>query len=289
MKKALSVLSEKQMVLILLGIVLIIVLSMLSNYFIAMKERADVQMCKNSVYAHAGLKLGPIDFSNRITCPTKEVIIDTDKKEIAMRQISDAMARCWDMFGKGRLNLFEEGVLDRKYCHLCNQFVFESDIKNIGLDEFFTFLNTEEYNSGHTYLSFITSNKGTDIDMSMFPEGFRPIIDFSKTYGIIFLYDKPSNSFIRRTVGVVSGAALGTVGVVLALKGGLISLSGIGSVVGVPAAAAGVALTGTAGYMIADSFEQRQSVQSVLLVPLNTEYIDELECGYLEVKGEKGK
>ncbi len=117
--------------------------------------------CKTSVESNIRFRLFSWTFSEDIRCPTQDITIkdNLDNKKgqnAAKKEISKYMDVCWDIYGKGDLELFTD---ENTYCAICAIFDFEDKDKEIkGL-----------IGEDIIYLNPISSNK---------------------VYGVIFIYAK---------------------------------------------------------------------------------------------------
>ena len=104
------------------------------------------EICKSSVKIQASQHMGDLYVDSPIQCPTQQVIIETEDKEEIMKELADDMFECWDMFGRGKLNLFPhiEGTTIN-YCVICHHITFENKNVSINvLDDFNRFLMKEK-------------------------------------------------------------------------------------------------------------------------------------------------
>ena len=258
--------------------VLFLVINLLSDYFIAMDEKARVQTCRNSVIAHSAMKMKYADFSRAIRCPAENITAKGDEEEI-MRELAERMASCWDMYGQGRLNLFDEPLIERNYCGLCYHVTFDREIK-IDADRFFDFLGKRKYSREETYLQHLvpySSNFIFEKEFIDLPDNMQPVIDTGEDYGIFFVYKKESNNLLIRAGQAATGTVITAAGAALIYFTG-----GWGTAVGGKMVATGV-LTGLSSITgISEPFSEETWQSAVLLYPYDQ--LEELNCEELPVK-----
>lgn len=276
---------EKLAFLIIVIVVLFFVINLMADYFISVKEKASLQTCKNSVYAHASLKYKDLDFSEDIKCaPISKEIPYKNEKEI-MGAVAQNMANCWDMFGEGELELFDmEPNQDINYCHLCYYMTFKDKNEKIPIKDFMNFLNTKRMISGETYLQYLrgygTSEEVVDYQKLVEMEKENAIeIDTSKDYGIYLVYNK--KKYTSQTWNIVRGVGYGFI------AAGAIALmpftGGVSSAVAITAG--GMVIGGVVGSETSDDSKDWNAF--TVLYPHNEETIQRLDCNKLPVVGEK--
>lgn len=283
-KKGLSMTLEKVGILILSVAVLMLVINIMSDYFISVKQKAELQTCKNSVIAHASLKFDDFDASNNIDCPIIDVEVKAKTKDAVMYNMAERMAQCWDIYGEGKLQLFEmEPDKETNYCAVCHYMTFDDDVE-IEMKDFLQYLETKKYKD-KTYMEYLAPYS-TKTDLNELE--YVPIIDTSNDYGIFMVYTKDeydSPYSVAKIGGVIGGAVTTVLAIVGSTALAIIpepTITKVGA-----AALAGVAIGGVSGYMSGD--DEKNWKAYVTIQPYNNQFIGNLSCDQLPVRGGKGK
>jgi Ca2+/Na+ antiporter len=288
----------------------IIFLLFLSRTNDILRSKSQKEICKSDVYGQTAMGIKPLknierigelidnrhEFVSDINCPTQEVVIkeklDTkDGQTKAKKQIASAMYDCWDQFGEGKLELFESKTGTEMYCVMCHHITFKQKDKEIkGFVDYLSD-NTIPGSSEVTYTEYLTGYQTLET-LSVFKENMdnfmqqhdaKEIIT-SSDYAVTFFYYKQGyiDKIKSTALGMVGGAVVGTVG------GGL----SVGVVVGAVtistggAAAIGLAIfaLGTSIGAVVGSDKSADWNSGVMLVPLQSENLKDLKCGYLPAK-----
>jgi hypothetical protein len=288
----------------------IIFLLFLSRANDVLKGKSAKEICKADVSGQAAMGIKPLKrlqqigelfdsrhaYTSDINCPTQEVEIkenlDTrDGQANAKKQIATAMYDCWDQFGEGKLELFESKLGTEMYCVMCHHITFKQKDKT--LDGFVSYLQDTTIPSDDetTYADYLMGYQSLDT-LQMFKQNFEKFMQqndaheiiTSSDYAVTFIYfkqgylDKIKSTFI----GMVSGAVLGTVG------GALSAGVTIGAVT---VSTGGAALIGLAIFaiqtgigVVVGSDTSADWNSGVMLIPLQSVNLQDLQCGYLPAK-----
>ena len=184
------------------------------------------------------------------------------------------MAYCWDQFGEGKLNLFNDPLISKNYCALCYHVTFKEGNVEIPWNEFLDYLKTKRIDRSNTYASYLGVG---DLD-SMTPSLDDKIIKTSDDYGVFFIYKKANNAWWVVPAGVTAIVGGGLIaffsGGTLAVAGGTAAIVGVSVV---------FADQGMGMEMGGVSWNP-----ALMLTPYNNEMITNLNCESLPVRGGKG-
>ncbi|MBD3355090.1 hypothetical protein GF361_03845 [Candidatus Woesearchaeota archaeon] len=268
---------------------LIIMLAFISlKLYPAIKESARLTTCKTSVETHAKAHAMKFDFSKNIECPTKELVIkESDKTEIKTK-LAKELAECWEIFGKGKLDLFKNEAI---YCAVCSRIDFKKD--NIIINDFSEFLLTTDMpRKDITYADFLagysTPKAEKYAEDILSKSGNLPEIDTSKTYSTLFIYAKGKDSIsnLKDSVGGTANAVI-----ISGLTGGAAAGIGTAAVIFILGSnpvgwiTAGAITVGTTVSAIYTYFagEPPEWMALTLLTEYTEENLDKFNCEYLPV------
>lgn len=262
------------------------------------EDAADESFCKISVYQHASAKVGPFDFSQNIECPTRNIIINNKKESQARFEIAEELRKCWDNFGKGKLDLFQQ---EGTFCAVCSTIDFT---KKGTLGDLSSYLLKKEIPPPNpkrlTYMDFITGSESPKFkdyydDPLKFNKDDPKLeneIDTSPRYAVLFVYARGLDSiseFKQYMGGSVAAASLVGGGVLAGVGGIGVAVILLGSnpigwvATGLIAIGAGV----YAFVKILTAGEDPEFMAVTFLKPYtNTEFAD-IGCQYLPVGQEK--
>lgn len=169
---------------------------------------SDKEICHNSVV----MKGNSISSSDAfpLKCARTDVCISKDGKcegmlnpeKVKVKTKGDVynamakeMADCWWMFGEGSVDYVGSKLLERNYCSICSQILFDESLKElkegdgslsfpngeINKDEFYDFLAVSEIEPGKTYADYffgtndiqslkrdVLNNPDNDLDVNTF-------------------------------------------------------------------------------------------------------------------------
>jgi hypothetical protein len=273
---------QQQMSTIVVFVLIVLVLALSVGLAILFKDviwqTTNSVDCAAQVKAHAVI----VRTSNElkapdIKCPTQRVIVkgeDEAKKEIAQQ-----MKTCWDMWGKGQMQLFgeQEGI----YCHICGTVRVEDAPAVRGLP---AYLQAHNASKNMSYATYLTGQKsGTYYTETQFQQAAQASIATDKPIGVIFYYVK-GNEWYKQMWNSINrpgtSTAVGTVGGAY-VAGGIVSalpLSLGPQVIVVLAGATAGAATG----LIASVYGRATNsyMAAVVVRPLSEQDVKELGCQY---------
>ena len=302
---------EKNFLLVILGVIIIIVvLYLLGNYYFKIKDKIEVQDCKDSIAAHSLLASeSKREIFTDIKCPTRYITIkpqDIDKtKEI----IAEDMHRCWYEWNQGKGQYFEgDGV----FCHVCAVYDFSN--KDQKIDGFMKYLYStpikvtwpgdkagityEDYFEGYSTAKAST-NTALNVESKKIPDLQQyDELNTSKKYASIIVYasGKGIEKFLEgyktslATGGGIAviiggvGAGAGTIGLAgsfgsALIAGTLNSWNPVGWVIltGVGVAAIGIGVAALYTSIVAAS-KDPQYISVIVFQPYTAENIKNLGC-----------
>lgn len=277
-------LALKEWIFAILAIVaLVLILALTTDFFEKLNEKLEYNKCKADVYKAAYSGIGKVKFLQNIKCPTKDTVI-TEKSQIQIkRRIAKEMLKCWDTFGYGKLDIFED---DGIYCHMCSRINFNKQENVKGLTKY---LFTAKAKAGQTYSQVFNPKFADDGKELLNVKDTPDEIDTNKDYATIFVFAKGKASIekIAKHYGEVYGAGiLGTGLVVLGLKltaiGTIEVFTGVLSIKGALTIIGGVAVlaTGTATIAYEALFGGQESdrLSFIQLSEYNTQQLSGIGC-----------
>lgn len=285
------------MELIITMVILLIVLFIFgvfyANTFNEIDENTDKQICKASVYGNFGTKLAKklkIDAKeNPPNCKTDLITIEKKENDKAKEIIAESMYDCWDQYGEGTLELFENPNI---YCGVCSHITFEDD--DLVIDDFGEYLAVKKIPSGEhykykdkkipTYYGYLTGFKTDGSEFLKYNnenQNFIGTIDTSKSkeYSVMFVYVKGKdkwNDFVRK-IKYYGGGGATTGGSIALLALGIVSAK-----VTIPLAVIGITWTYVASKFTQEDFEW---AAFVMLRPYDKDTVqNQLGCKYIVTK-----
>lgn len=228
--------------------------------------------CKISVRANAA-KQGILNFrTEEVICPTREepVVIDWDVetdegREKALREIADKMENCWDVYGQGKLDLFnkEKG----RFCGICHIFSFEGKAKNKEIEGFYEFLINENVpGKDVTYFQYLQGYQTKEAaealgDVNFFDLEEQTISTYAfDKYATVFFYVKGEEE-----VAAFNGYVSGTVTALLSPLGAMI-----------PSVREGTQWVLTKTGILSE--EEQQWASYIYFMPYRTDLLQALQC-----------
>jgi hypothetical protein len=297
-KKAVAV--NYLVVLVLAVLVLIVMLMFERSVGEAAKLESIKTKCKASVYAHSAAHIKGIDLSSSINCPTQNLTVPDGTQDEQKLYIAKRMTDCWDMFGKGGLDLFDR---DGIYCVICSQLDFEGDepIQNLEQYLYMTKMPAQEMK----FMDFLNGYKTPradeaigDITKQIIQQGQAESLDPSKSYSVIFVYARGTENIrnaleLTANMGSTQGTPFMIAGGVIAIVGGTAaSFTGLGSIVGVPMMIAGKVLfigggveSAIESYLTTDVAPEH--IAYVALREHSKDELQQLGCRYLPARQRK--
>ena len=251
---------------------MVFIITIMRVWTIETEGKLKTQTCKNSVITHAAMKMKIADFSKSIVCPAEDVEIEGNNEKDVMYGIANRMAYCWDMFGQGELNLFEDPHNKKNYCAMCYYLTFENKEIVISFSDFSKFLKTKKYKGGKTYAEFLKMDETTLDEAEANVE--NAIIHTVLPYSVLFINGKWNNNLFV----IVAGKIIEDGDFAVAM-----SLGGIYQLGGSPATPFGAVL-----FIDGTRRNLGEYNQYPLLYPHTPETIKLLNCDTLPVRGDKG-
>ncbi|MBW2998500.1 hypothetical protein KY321_03085 [Candidatus Woesearchaeota archaeon] len=288
---------HKLVMAIVMILVLIIAFGLFAQYKNKTSDAVINEKCEKSVATYSQLsKRGIPVKTDQIHCPVKKTKLSSNENK-DKREMAEAMAQCWNNFGKGQLNLFSgEGL----FCSVCNIFGSKEEI---GINNFETYLqNNVVKGTDKTYLSYIaektlfTEGEADDLKdydptkIKQLPKSTITLSD-SEPYGVIFIsakgkFAKQYLKSLEDNAGV--GAVIIGVGIVTTKVGAAsTAIPVVGTVAGpVIMIAGGVTSLGGIIYTTVKTFfsENTEIYNEVVLRPYTNEtLINDLGCTHIPV------
>jgi hypothetical protein len=188
MKKGIALSMEKLGFLIIIIAVMIITINIMTNYLLAMDEKAITQSCKDSVVATSIYnKMGPFELRDSVRCPIQTVKNRQGREDKIIDDLAESTVKCWDMFGEGKLDLFKG---DGTFCAFCYVISFDKKGVEISKDNIMRYMSSQMYRSkGMTYMSYLV---GYETDFSSIPllDYINEDLDTDNSYGTLYYHSK---------------------------------------------------------------------------------------------------
>ena len=234
--------------------------------------------------------------------PITKIDLTTTNKDEIKKAILDvytlALADCHTMLGSGRADFFPAGYLENDYCVVCSRIALGDSVKKNFNDKigFFDLYNNMESTTfeGKSYLELVyglkTSGqivadynqiidkiKSEEIDskninvklLKTSLESFDP----AEEQAIVVRVTKEGKVLSLVSAGVSAGGAL-------AISGYLLSVTGVGLIIGIPLAIVGT--TATAGVTYVSVFENSFAYYHPSIVLYDIEVLNSLNCDLFE-------
>lgn len=167
--------------LLIIGALFIVVMIsfIVNNVLKAAETSAWKTECITSVQSNVRWRKISTVFAEDIRCPTLDITVD---EKSAAKEIKRLVVDCWDIYGKGKLDLFTD---ENTYCAICAIFDFKDknkEIRLIGREYDYT----STINSNNVYSAIFIYAKGEQEI-----EGFRKMLDRETDNGRIGAYIGP--------------------------------------------------------------------------------------------------
>ncbi len=180
-KKNKGELSTQQIILLIILIVsFAIILFLLFRLNFGGESEKDV--CHNSVVLRgnsvASDEAFPLKCSRSYVCITKDKgceellnpeIMKVKTQEEIYQVLADEMANCWWMFGEGEIDYIGDKALERNYCSVCSQILFDESLNEIegvngkiNKDALYDYMSKTEIEEGQTYLDYLFGTSDVD-------------------------------------------------------------------------------------------------------------------------------
>src|SRR3989338_5418305 len=225
---------------IIVGFIIVIIEGILYLTFFNPWKKGTVreihkQECKDSVRLSSLTQVKQYQFRpGIIECPIWEETIkgnpDSKKQSDRMkREIAQLMAEGWDVFGRGKLNLFESSGV---YCSVYSIIDFEQKDKKI--DDVGRYLaRTPVPLEGVDYLTFFT-NDATQRSDAYLASAKNIVVDTSKRYAVVFVYIRQLGTideYTSKLGQLVSGGQQSGEQFVGTIAAGTMSAAGVGGII----------------------------------------------------------
>lgn len=167
-------------------IVLIVSFIVILYFFFRLNLGATTnsEICHNSVVlqAKSAKLLGGLQCKTDYVCisgggncenmnPTITTHVNPDNKDEIMKAIADQMANCWWMFGEGKLNYGDTGIIGSGGCALCSVVAFDEKASSnaITYSEFYNYLANTKKDDTQTYLFYLYNTYDTETLKQQYP------------------------------------------------------------------------------------------------------------------------
>jgi len=260
------------------------------------------EMCKQSVYLHAGKPLEA--FRGSIKCVPEHITIDeslsSEKgQEAAKARMAKAMYDCWDDYGQGKLDLFAR---QNVYCGMCSYIDFgDKKGKITGLTEYlgktsvpYKEISFLDYLSGYETPHFRDYLENPALYNSKEGGAAVEISDTSKRWATMIIYARGEDSMNRikdllsPNVAGSGGREIGaaSVGVIGGAAGAAAPfiLFGTGPIGWITAGLSTVAVSGISMYTFSAFTDKPQWMAFTRIVPYEPESFKKLGCQELPVE-----
>ena len=222
-------------------IIVILYVSFIHPYFDNVnKVKEEQEKCAFDIKASAKTSfLSKGDKALAIDCPTQKITLGDELSDEEIKQkIAQGMVECHELWGSGRLLLFDK---EGTYCHKCSVIDFEvkSGQSVTGFNQFLV-----SAPGANTYASQLRMHQQSETIGDDLPESVADlfVIDRDKTYSTMFVYmrgKKAIDNFLavieaddfEQGVGVIGVGTTGAVTACLIFGGGLVcaaSFTGFG-------------------------------------------------------------
>jgi hypothetical protein len=220
-RKSMGFASGQVVLLILLLIFAVGLIVFLGNYDKIMQDMAYDKACNDYIqYSVIARKAGfGTDFSEA-PCRKKDITIEGNTKFEVLKEIFNKQVECYNSFKRGNVDLFElgsqtENVRGVRFCGICHSVNFSKKDLSIDAWEYITFQELKA-RSGKRYIEILApkefvskylSNEEYKQEIKEATEN-EIVVDTSKTYLTIFVYDKNKEHKLWQYVGPVLLAPL---------------------------------------------------------------------------------
>lgn len=260
MKKAEVTTSQLKAIIFMIASFVVLV-ALIAQFGLNLQKSADTTTCRASVKAHTSGQFKDIGFvADELKCPTQYPVIKARTEEEIKYAIADEMKRCWDDFGRGRLELFDDEAI---FCSVCS--VMEFQKKGVVIEDFTEWLSETEIPElarNGTYLSYMdyfanyeSMEAGGVIDEARQEVADKnqgqlsPDLSTDELYSVVFVYIKGKHWIAeykkttgsRLTSSLVAGGGMGiaaggatvvALSLVPGVNLGVWTLLGLGSTIG---------------------------------------------------------
>ena len=169
-------------------------------------ETSSKQICYNSVVLIGKGKglIGSLDCKTNYLCmsggdsctnfnPTSTAKVDVSKKDQILKAIADEMAKCWWMFGEGKIDYVGHPLGGDSHCAICARIKFDAKVqdkvKEITYSELSEYMKTHQssHDASQSYLKYlygVNSLESSNTELKDFDLNSAPITT-NKDYIIV--------------------------------------------------------------------------------------------------------
>lgn len=194
---------------------------------------SNKEICHNSVVLKANPALPAdsvtLDCDRTYICVTEDgscegmynpIVEKVKTLDEVYEVLANEMSDCWWMFGEGKVKYISDTVLERNYCSICSQILFDDSLNNIeGIEdsidknELYEYLANNEVKEGTTYSEyFFGTNDVESLKQSIIDEGastdlsFGEIVVGEQYYVVMGIISQIGNTYkwIAAGVGVLA-------------------------------------------------------------------------------------
>jgi len=129
------------------------------------EESMNWETCRQAVLLRSNIPaeyISDLKEGVSLNCKTSPFVIKTKNKQEAAAEIGDISAKCFSLFGEGKVEIFKRDATTAiNYCIVCARISIEEDLrKQYSSDKIpvWSYLKDNRMNSGQSYLSYIYSN-----------------------------------------------------------------------------------------------------------------------------------
>ncbi len=249
--------TQQIVTLIILIISFVVILFLL--FRLDLGKETSAQLCRNSVLQRGGASLAkdaiPLQCEREYVCITSdgtcEQMVKPEKVRVKTKEelfgvLADKMARCWWMFGEGKVDYVGKTFVRKNFCSICSQIAFDDSVKEtlgiseVNKDELYEYLREKNYSESESYLEYLFGTndlealKSRIINSNSSLEGTPSFGTFSldkQVFVVMGIVSEPHEVWKWGAAG--AGAAVGLKGIFVALASvGVIGSNPIGWVAG---------------------------------------------------------
>lgn len=198
--------------------------------------------------------------------------------ELINKDIANEMISCYQKYGGGDVNLFEQAPGRNLYCVMCTYIEFDESVPG-PVDGLIDYMNEEEISGlGVTYSEFLagatTTKSASGIEI---PAQNEIIIDTNQDYAVYFIYGKAKDFWSDQLGNNIKSSVVGTVGGT-ALGIGVVAVAGTGAVLSAVIVVPIVLVATTVGFFSGPEAVPDQYDGMVMLAQYDSEIIRQFQC-----------
>lgn len=197
-------------------------------------QLTEEELCYNSVVMRGSAitptEATPLKCHRKYVCVTEDgscegltnpEIVEVKSLKEVNTYLADEMARCWKMFGEGRINYVGDDVTHNNYCSICSQILLDNSLnkiegvqEKISKDELYSYLQNNKFDDKNTYSEYLFGGK----DLNLLKQESQDVktfgnLEIGKQYFVVM--------GITSEVGLWNWVGLG------AVTGGIIDVGGV--------------------------------------------------------------